>query len=426
VSRDAHRDADLDVVLEGIPRDQEVGVGFEPGADGARVEHRLQPAARHDAARRQREVGLALDDDQARHLPVEAETGHRREAAGGLEGGVIAAQCEQELGLSEPHEERETAGQLAVRVEEPGVVCELGLDREQAFRTAEARLERELDADQGQVGDRERHPAHAQQPHLDPAVEFDVDDRGGRDEREGAEPETGSQPEAPPARGHGAAHLDERRHRVVGQAVVVDRGDQQEVLDVADVVRDVKLPIHTDPATQAQDEQERRAPERDVHGHEDEERGVIGRPRIGTDHRDPADAGQVGGQHPVVFERGAIVLQESAGDADPRRLQCRGEPAQVETPGVRVEEGLEGDVDAQVDDVDLEGGHLEPTDQQHGHVGAGVVHLEIDLFDVEWTEGLVDRDRDLAAALDQELDDAAAVVDGHADRRVDRLAVAGR
>src|SRR5450759_2127249 len=81
-----------DVIVEGLPAEQEIEGGIEPGAEVARMTGRLHMHARHPRRRSEGTVCLALNADRIVDLPLKAQARHRRVVRGHNEGWMIAAE----------------------------------------------------------------------------------------------------------------------------------------------------------------------------------------------------------------------------------------------------------------------------------------------------------------------------------------------
>ena len=69
----ADHDAQVDLVIERLPLDEEVGVGIEPGLEASDLKEDFQAAARHHGMRRQREVAFTLDRERRADGPIDAQ-----------------------------------------------------------------------------------------------------------------------------------------------------------------------------------------------------------------------------------------------------------------------------------------------------------------------------------------------------------------
>src|SRR6185436_20133298 len=190
-ARHADADADRHLEMEWLPLDQHVGMGDQPGAQVAVLEHDGEHRAGHRAGRRQGEIGFARDGDVVAHLPAIAEPRHLRVVRRRPERGVIAAEREHEVALvvtGVPHVKGETTGQPARRIDHVGARAEEAPDAHRALGRIDLRLGVEL---REHVGTRRRrrqlHHRTAEQAELEVVAELAHEQRMGLDQAERGE-----------------------------------------------------------------------------------------------------------------------------------------------------------------------------------------------------------------------------------------------
>src|SRR5262249_32566711 len=88
----ANGDAELDLIVERLPGDQEVRCGVEPCTDGVGFVGRLQSAPCHDTTGCKGVVELAFDEDGVAHRPVDAQAWHCGVVRRRLEKGTVATE----------------------------------------------------------------------------------------------------------------------------------------------------------------------------------------------------------------------------------------------------------------------------------------------------------------------------------------------
>lgn len=192
--RGSNFDADVEFVCERIPRDQEVDIAVEPGADRPEACCGAERASRHDAGIGEREVSTAFNDDIAADAPVESQPWDIGELGRLDEDRVVPAQRQHELPLREPREEGEAARKLAIGVEEIRVIGKLCLDRQRSFFRVVAGFERQLDTDQREFLGGQGHARDAENVDLEAALERDHHYDGAVHQCEGGDTHAGGKP----------------------------------------------------------------------------------------------------------------------------------------------------------------------------------------------------------------------------------------
>ncbi len=395
--------ADIRLVVERLPRHEEVGVGLEPRREIARLVDGAQPAAAHDAGGGQREIALALDGDALRrHLPVEADARHLRIMRGHLEPGMVAAERDDEVtrmilergvGRREPDEEREPSGQLAAGVEQVRIRGQNGLDGKNAVVRGEAYLE-------GQFHEHERfrqaaravdlrrllHAGDAEQRQFEPGAELDGDQREGVHQLERGELDAGGKPVLPL---HGrkmvSAQLVQHARRTAGSGAE-DHADQGEIPDIFDI-RNGQATIVAETGGHALDDEGGRAAD-DAHvGAEDEERRIalLGG-RVGADGGD--------GEHLGTDPRHARIspiggLQEGAADPHRAGLEIDLQPVEpdLEVLGLQCGQLAGLDADPEAGETDLQPHQLDAGVEQKAELA--FVPFPADAPDLQRAEGFL-------------------------------------
>ncbi len=279
VDVDAGRDPGIgaDLEPERVEVDDAVSPELHPRPDPPEVEGDHDLDAGHQRLGRQREVGLALDDEHVADLPDDPQPRHHRVAVA-VEAGVVAAHRHDKLSGERPlppQGEREAAGEPDIAVEQPGVVGELGLHEEDALARREVHEQRQLDGDDGRLRPREGHPSQSEQVDVQPVAEGHGDDRDAVDEAEAGEGDARREPEV--------AHLVREALREAVQLVHrvgrrrgawVERLDEGELAEPGDVLRDDQAAVDAQSAAEAGQEEGRRTADRSVDRAEDEEARV--------------------------------------------------------------------------------------------------------------------------------------------------------
>jgi hypothetical protein len=142
---DAH--PDLADEVEGLPVEEKVRLGGQPGAKVAAVEDDVELAAAHRAGWGKGEIGGALDGKVVVDLPAEAEPLLVRIMQRLVKGGMISAERDHEVSgviALEPNPECEAARQVAVLRQQIGIGREDRTPPRKAVRRAKHHLETEL------------------------------------------------------------------------------------------------------------------------------------------------------------------------------------------------------------------------------------------------------------------------------------------
>ena len=390
-------DADDDVVVEGVPGDQEIAVGGEPELDPVRPVCRFHAGAGHHAGVGEREVGFALEVNDAEQVPVIAEARHHGIFGQRVERRVIAAERQQELRLLEPHEVRKSAGELAIAREQPGVIGELRLNGEEAFGAGEAGLQRELDIDEGGIVGGQRHARHAEQADFDAAIERDIEDGGDVDDLERGAAQSGGEPEGAAAGGRCIAEGHQRLHGIVGEGLgPVERLNQGERWNGVEIVRHDEAAVVTEAEREAGEIDDGRDAERDEHAAQNCDGGVAvraGNLRVSADG-DDADGADLDQQHAIVLDGRTGEFDQPAGDLHGGAAVAEREALEVEPPTGGVADVGEGDIDGELVHLSRESGDGHAAIDEQGNVRAG--EADADLIDVDGTEAGVHADEEHA------------------------------
>ena len=393
----AHFDADDDVVVEGIPGDQEIAVGGEPELDPVRPVRRFHAGAGHHAGIGEREVGFALEVDDAEQVPVIAEARHHGIFGQRVERRVIAAERQQELRLLEPHEVRKSAGELAIAREQPGVIGELRLNGKEAFGAGEASLQREFDIDQRRIVGGQRHARHAEQADFDAGIERDIKDGGDVDHLERGAAQSGREPEGAAAGGRCIAEGHQRLHGIVGEGFgPVERLNQGERGNGVEIVRHDEAAVVAQAQREAGEIDDGRDAERDEHAAENCDGGVAvraGNLCVSADG-DDADGADLDQQHAVVLDGRTGEFDQPAGDLYRGAAVAEREALEVESPTGGVADVGEGDIDGELVYLSRESGDGHAAIDQQRDVRAG--EADADLIDVDGTEAGMHADEEHA------------------------------
>ena len=184
--------------IKGLPVDQEVGIGGEPGPEIAGLVHGFQRSAGHDARRCEREVSATLNRHVARNLPVETEARDIRVVFGRAELRMVSAHGEDEVAriyvVAEPAIEGEAARQMAVRVEDVGVARQERLGFEQALVRQHDDVEVEFHVAVRRPFRRKGAEGLAEHEDLEFVPDFDDRHHVGMDQLEGSELDAGRKP----------------------------------------------------------------------------------------------------------------------------------------------------------------------------------------------------------------------------------------
>ena len=272
--------------------------------------------------------------------------------------------------------------------QQPGVVGQLRLHREQHLGRRETHFQREFDADERGLVGRQGRAGEAEQADLDTAVERDIQHRRDVDDLERGATQPRRDPERTAPRWHRGAKAQQCTERVIGdQRGPVQRLDQEEVRDLVQVVRHDQAPVQAKAEAQRRDVDDGREADRHEHAAEDGERGelvavVVDRHGVAAD-RDGADAADLDQQHAVVFDR-RFVLDERTGDRDAGLREAQAQAFQVELPRRRITGGAEGHDQRQVVDLRREAGERDPAVDEQAGIGARQAHP--DLVDVDRAE----------------------------------------
>src|SRR5260370_188879 len=114
-----HLDSAEEIVVEGIPLDEDVDMHREPGANPIQSSSGFQPPSTHERRTADRKIRFAFDLHEAQHLPVEAQAGNTREFRRVLEGWVVTADGQDGVGLAGPDEKCEAGRKLAILAAQP-------------------------------------------------------------------------------------------------------------------------------------------------------------------------------------------------------------------------------------------------------------------------------------------------------------------
>src|ERR1035437_9234939 len=347
-----HGDPKIDLVVEGIPGDEEVGVSGEPDVGAGDAVSDLKASAGHDAGVGEGKVALALHGGSDGQAPAEAEARDIGELGGLQEMGIVAADGDDELTLREPHEVGKAAGELAVLVEDVGVGGELGLNGQNAFGAAETRFQGQFDADQRGVVGGNRQPGHADDSDFDATVEGHIDNGRHVDDDEGGPVQADSEPQAAALGGGAIPNLPQLAHGVVGQrAAIIQRRDEDEAGNLVHVIGHDQFAVVTDAQANRLDFDDRGNSDDDEQPREDEDAGVVAVCILGFGvgpDCDQTEFGDLDQQHTVVFDGGTVVvLEQGSGDGDAGGLETESQALQVQCPVAGVQDRLEWDGDAQ-------------------------------------------------------------------------------
>ena len=138
---DAHVEVEIHRIEVGLPGNDEVGAGVEPGLYVAAFIGRVVMTARHQGRGREREVEFAFDHELGGHLPAVTQPGHLRIMVWRFEAGMIPPERQHEvagvLRRIEPGVKGEAAAQMAILGKQERLFGQLGPHAQEAFLRAE-------------------------------------------------------------------------------------------------------------------------------------------------------------------------------------------------------------------------------------------------------------------------------------------------